>query len=411
MTVSRADCERLDANDPLAHVRERFHLPEGVIYLDGNSLGALPAGTPAKLQQVVAEQWGNDLIASWNTHGWIDYPISVGERIAPLVGAAPGQIICTDSVSNNLFKVLTSALALRPGRTTILSTADNFPTDLYMAQGIEDLLGSDRCVLETAPLESLADALDEKVAVLMLTEVDFRTGERLDMAAWTRRAHEAGALIAWDLSHSTGAFPVELDQAGADFAVGCGYKFLCGGPGAPAFVYVAERLQETAKQPLAGWMGHARPFGFEARYEPASGIARFASGTPPIIAMAALDAALDIFDGIDLETVHAKSIALSETFEQLIVPTGNELALAGPTDASRRGSQISFRAEGAYAMIQALIEQGVIGDFREPDILRFGFAPLYTRFVDVFDAANALCDVVKTGRWRAPVFSQRQKVT
>lgn len=411
--ITRDDCASMDAADPLAHLRDAFDLPSDTIYLDGNSLGALPRVTPARLAKVIEAEWGQELIRSWNSNQWIDYPTRIGERIARLVGAAPGQVISTDSVSNNLFKLLAAGLALRPDRTTILSVTDNFPTDLYIAQGLQRLLGTERCNVRAVAAEDLQTALLDDVAIVMLTEVNFRTGERFDMKAWTDRAHASGALILWDLSHSAGAMPISLDACDVDMAVGCGYKFLNGGPGAPAFLYAAKRLHDDLHQPLSGWLGHARPFDFTADYEPAPGILRFASGTPSILAMAALDCGLEVFEGLNLGSLRHKSLAQGDLLIELIESREalTTLKLASPREHVKRGSQVCFRHEGAYAMCQALIADGVIGDFREPDILRFGLAPLYLRHVDIFDAVEKLEAIAATGRWREPVYNERGKVT
>lgn len=410
--LTREDCAAMDAADPLASKRDAFELPDA-IYLDGNSLGALPRATSPRVKALIEKEWGGDLIGSWNTNAWIDYPLDIGSRIAALIGAAPDTVLCTDSVSNNIFKVLGATLALQPDRRVIVSLRDNFPTDLYMAQGLQTLVGDARCELRTTTRDELASAIDDSVAIVMLTEVNFRTGERLDMQYWTTRAHEAGAMVLWDLSHSAGAMPIELETCNVDFAVGCGYKFLNGGPGAPAFVYAARRHHAALRQPLSGWMGHARPFDFSPAYEPAPGIERFASGTPSILAMAALSCGLDVFDDVDMSVLRQKSLALGDVFIELVEESGalSPLTLASPREHADRGSQVCFRHEHAYPMIQALIADGVIGDFREPDILRFGLTPLYLRFVDIFDAVTRLSQIVSTERWRAPAFNERNRVT
>ncbi len=403
----------LDAMDPLADVRRAFKLPSDKVYLDGNSLGALPTNVLERLRSVVEAEWGADLITSWNAHAWIDLPTTTGDRIGNLVGAAPGQVLVCDSISVNLFKLLAFALALRPGRARILSDSANFPTDLYIAQGLQQLVGTARCELEVLPVDELADAVDERVAAVMLTHVDFRSGQIHDMARWTELAHSHGALMLWDLAHSAGAMPLMLDALHVDLAVGCGYKYLNGGPGAPAYVYVAGRHQQAARQPIAGWMGHAAPFDFEPVYEPASDIRRFLSGTPPILSLSALDAALGVFDGLDLKDVRAKSVALGEHFLQLL---GKEDVLAGfelasPSDPHERGSHLVLRHPFAYEVCQALIERGVITDFRAPDLLRIGFAPLYVRFADVARCVEILAEIFATGRYRDPKFATRARVT
>lgn len=403
------DPASLDADDPLAPLRDQFALPEGVIYLDGNSLGALPRVVQARMADVVATQWGEGLIRSWNTHDWIDLPGRVGDRIARLIGAAPGTVTVADSTSINLFKVLVTALRLRPDRRVILSEKRNFPTDAYIAAGAADLLGQGH-ELRLVEADELAGALNADVAVLMLTEVNYRTGARLDMSALTNAAHGAGALTVWDLAHSAGAFPVDLGGAEADFAVGCGYKYLNGGPGAPAFVYVAPRHLAGLRQPLTGWLGHAAPFSFAEIYQPAEGIAAMRVGTPPILSMSALDAALDVFDGVDLAALRVKADRLFELFTGEVARLAPDVELLTPTDPTRRGTQVSLRRPEAYAVMQALIARGVIGDFREPDILRFGLTPLYLRYADVAEAAAILGDILATRSWDRPEFRQRAKV-
>ncbi|NND83190.1 MAG: kynureninase [Gammaproteobacteria bacterium] len=403
----------LDANDSLASKRVEFKIPEGLIYLDGNSLGPLPAGIEQRLQEMITQQWGQDLISSWNKHQWIDLPVKVGERIAPLLGAAPGQVVCCDSISVNLFKLLGAALQLNSPRRVVLSQQDNFPTDLYTAQGIAGLLGDARCQLKQVSSDALYDALDETVAVLMLTHVNFRSGAMHDMRELTRRAHDVGALVIWDLAHSAGAVPLALDADNVDFAVGCGYKYLNGGPGAPAFVYVAERLQQRVEQPLSGWMGHSAPFNFDAGYAAAAGAKRFLSGTPPILSMAVLDAALDVFDGVDMQDVRAKSQQLCQMFLGLMrqLELLPKMPCASPANDKERGSQLAFQHGDAFAIAQALIDQQVIVDFRAPDILRFGFCPLYTRFEDIWHAVHRLSEIVTSGTYKQEIFNQRGAVT
>lgn len=403
------DPAALDAVDPLASRRDQFALPDGVIYLDGNSLGALPKAVPLRMAEVVATQWGEGLIRSWNTHDWIDLPGRLGDRIARLIGAAPGTVTVADSTSINLFKALVTALRLRPDRRVILSEKRNFPTDAYIAAGVADLLGQGH-ELRLVEADELAGAVNTDVAALMLTEVNYRTGARLDMPALTSAAHNAGALTVWDLAHSAGAFPIDLSGAEADFAVGCGYKYLNGGPGAPAFVYAAPRHLAGLCQPLTGWLGHTAPFSFAETYRPAEGIAAMRVGTPPILSMSALDAALDAFDGVDLAAVRAKADRLFELFTGEVARLAPELELLTPSDPSRRGTQVSLRHPQAYAVMQALIARGVIGDFREPDILRFGLTPLYLRFADVAQAAAILGDILATRGWDRREFRQRNKV-
>ena len=404
--LERARC--LDAGDPLEEFRERFDVPEGVIYLDGNSLGCLPKATPERLEQVVREEWGRDLIRSWNSAGWIDLSSKIGTKIAPLIGARADEVIACDSTSINLFKLISAALAMRPGRKVVLSEPGNFPTDLYMIEGLERQGLTER---RLAPREALADALDGDVALLLLTHTHYKTGELFDMAALTQAAHEAGALVLWDLSHSGGALPVDLNGCEADFAVGCGYKYFNGGPGAPAYAFVAERHLKAARQPLTGWMGHAAPFAFSDDYKAAPGVEKLLCGTPPILGLAALEVGVDLVAEIGVDRLYEKSQALSEFFRQCLSERGVVLDLVSPTDPDARGSQLSFRHDEAYAICQALIARGVIGDFRDPDILRFGFAPAYLCFEDMAEAARHLAEVLETGEWQREEFRERAAVT
>ncbi|MEZ0065050.1 kynureninase [Streptacidiphilus sp. MAP12-20] len=402
---TREEALALDAADPLRGFRERFTLPKDVLYLDGNSLGALPAHTPERLRRMVEEEWGNGLIRSWNEAGWYDLPRGLGDRIAPLVGSAPGQIVVCDSTSVNLFKVLTAALRLRPGRSTLVSELGSFPTDLYLTEGVAPawrlLLGRDG--------DTLDELLDADTAVVLLSHVDYRTGRLQDMAAVTAKVQASGALMVWDLCHSVGALPVELDACGADFAVGCGYKYLNGGPGAPAFLYAAARHHDAARQPLTGWFGHAEPFAMSPEYAPAAGIGRFLTGTPPLLSFAGLDAALDVWASVDMALVRAKSLSLTSFFLRATDALG--LPTVTPRVDSERGSQVSLQHESAYAVVQALIARGVIGDFRERDVMRFGFTPLYVSHADVLDAAEALRDVLESKSYLDPRFTQRGAVT
>ena len=403
----------LDARDPLAPLRGEFDLPEGIVYLDGNSLGPLAHRVRQRLQTVVDEEWGRSLIASWNRHGWIGLPRTVGEKIAPLLGAAPGQVMCTDSVSVNLFKLLSCALELRRGRTVVLTTEDNFPTDLYTAEGVAALLGPARCTVRRVSPADVESALDADVAVLLLTQVDYRTGRLHDVARLTERARAGGALALWDLSHSVGVVPLALDAWGVDLAVGCGYKFLNGGPGAPAFVYVAERWQHAARQPLTGWMGHRSAFDFAPAYAPAEGAERFLSGTPGVLGMAALDAALELFDGVSVEALRTKSLALTELFIGAVDGREGlaEVQVLTPRAPGERGSHVSLVHPEAWSVSQALIEAGVVVDFRAPDAVRFGFAPMYTRYADVAAAVAALEDVLGSRRYEEARFQERRRVT
>ncbi len=409
---TRADCVAHDAEDPLKEYRSRFALPEGVIYLDGNSLGALPHAARERVRAVVADEWGRGLIRSWNDAGWIALAETVGAKIAQLIGAKANEVIACDSTSVNLFKLLAAALMRDPGRRVILTNEENFPTDGFVAAGLADWLG-DAVTCRSVAGTDVLDALDQNTAVLTLTHVDYRTGALWDMAAVTRAAHEAGALMLWDLSHSAGAVPLDLNGCAVDLAVGCGYKYLNGGPGAPAYLYVAEALQDALRQPIAGWMGHAAPFAFAGPYEPAPGIARMLVGTPPVIQLAALDAALDPLLEAGMPALRAKSARLTALFIACVEAAcgGLGLTLASPRDAAARGSQVSFQHGAGYAVMQALIARGVIGDFRAPDLIRFGFAPLYLRYADVWDAADTLRAVLQTEAWRAPEFQERRRVT
>lgn len=411
--ITQADAQAMDATDPLAHKRAEFDLPDSVTYLDGNSLGCLPGAVRARVTEVVDQQWGTDLIKSWNMHGWIDLPVLTGEKIARIIGAAPGQVISCDSISINLFKLLSAALGLQSGRRVVLSQQDNFPTDLYMVQGLSDLLGAHRCQLLTVPADELEQHLTDEVAVLMLTHVNFRSGYIHDMQRLTELAHHKGILVIWDLAHSAGVLPLQLDQCQVDFAVGCTYKYLNAGPGAPAFLYVATRHLPTVTQALSGWMGHLSPFQFSAEYAGAPGIEKFLTGTPPVISMSALDAALDVFNNVNMQDVRHKSIQLTELFVTLAaqMPALAALSLASPVDAQQRGAQLAWRHPHAYAICQALIAEGVIGDFRAPDILRLGFSPLYLRYEDIWRSVQVLANIMETGRWQQEKFSQTSRVT
>jgi kynureninase len=418
MGISRADCQRLDEEDPLRALREQFELPEGIIYLDGNSLGALPRTAAARVQAAVTEEWGRGLIRSWNTAGWITLPARVGDKIARLIGADPGEVVVADSTSVNLYKVLSAALAMAaadvPGQRVILSERQNFPTDLYIAQSLAQEHGYELALCD-APEEITARLGEGGVAVLMLTHVNYRTGRMHDLKGLTDLAHEHGTMVLWDLAHSAGAVPLALKADGADFAVGCGYKYLNGGPGAPAFAWVHPRHADRFEQPLSGWMGHAEPFAFTPDYRPAPGIARYLCGTPAVLAMTALECGVDTVLAVPgMEALRKKSLALTDLFMELVETrcAGHGLALATPRAHADRGSQVSYtREDGGYAIMQALIARNVIGDFRAPDLLRFGFTPLYVCFADVWDAVEALREVLETGAWREPRFQARAAVT
>ncbi|PWC33387.1 kynureninase [Azospirillum sp. TSO35-2] len=390
--------------------RAQFRLPDGVIYLDGNSLGPLPVAAEQRVARTLTEEWGTQLIRGWNSAGWMTQPRAIGDRVARLIGAPPGSVVMGDTLSIKVYQALAAALALRPGRKVILSDSGNFPTDLYMAEGLIATLGQGH-VLRVVEPEAVEAAIGDDLAVLMLTEVDYRTGRLHDMAALTARAHAAGALTVWDLAHSAGALPVDLLGAGADFAVGCTYKYLNGGPGAPAFIYVAPDHADTARPALSGWMGHEAPFAFDRSYRPGEGIERMRVGTPPVIALAALDAALDVWDGVDMADIRRTSIALCDLFIGLVEATCPELELASPRDGTRRGSQVSFRHPQGYAVMQALIDRGVIGDFRAPDVLRFGFTPLYIGADEVRAAVAVLQQVLDARLWDRPDYHRKAIVT
>jgi kynureninase len=407
MTLDEA--QQIDASDPLAFARERFRLPEGVIYLDGNSLGALPVAAPTALASTAEQQWGDDLIASWNKHGWIDWPTRIAAKLAPIVGAKTSELLIADSTTVCLFKLLAAAARARPDRKTILTQKRNFPTDLYVAQGLADMLG---LRVKGVDPEEVVGAIDEDTAVVTFTHVDYRTAAFYDIRSVNDAARAAGALVVWDLSHSAGAVELDLNGCGAELAIGCGYKYLNGGPGAPAFIYVAEQLQDELRSPLQGWMGHAEPFAFVDNYRPAKGMLKFLTGTPSILALAALEAGLDTFDGIAMRELAAKSRKLSQLFiDEVEERCGDNVALASPRDSIQRGSHVVFAHPEGYAVMQALIARGVIGDFRAPDLMRFGFCPLYNRFAEIVGAAEILANILASREWDQPRFHARSKVT
>ena len=419
--ITLADCRDMDARDPLAALRQQFALPQGVIYLDGNSLGAAPKAAQARAQQVIAEEWGNGLIRSWNTARWFDMPQRLGNKLARLIGAGADEVVVTDTTSTNLFKVLAAALRRQheaaPGRRVIVSERNNFPTDLYITQGLMDMLatlGQTQYELRLidGPQE-LQAALQDDVALLLLTHVNYQTGYMYDMAAATRMAHAKGVLAIWDLCHSAGAVPVDLNGAEADYAVGCTYKFLNGGPGAPAFLWVHGRHQDQFWQPLSGWWGHARPFAMEPQYDAHAGIRRYLCGTQPITALALVECGLDTFAATDMQQLRAKSLALTTLFMDLVAQECADfpLQLITPVDTQRRGSQVSYEHPDGFAVVQALIERGVIPDYREPRIMRFGFTPLYIGYEDVWNAVAILQDILRSGSWNQPRFQQRGTVT
>ncbi len=400
--ISRADCTARDARDALAPLREQFALPAGVIYLDGNSLGARPRAALARAQDVIAREWGQDLIRSWNTAGWFDAPKRLGDRLAPLIGARAGEVVITDTTSLNLFKALAAALHMqaadpqRAARRVIVTERSNFPTDIYMAQGLASWLARGYTVRLVDSVDALAGAIDGECAVVMLTHVNYRTGYQHDMAAMSAQAHQAGALIVWDLAHSAGAVPLNLHADGADLAVGCTYKYLNGGPGSPAFIWVPQRHQANFSQPLSGWWGHAAPFAMLPDFAPTEGIGRALCGTQPIVSLSLVACGLDVFEQTSMAAIRSKSLALTDLFIALVEQrcASHPLLLETPREHARRGSQVSFSHPHGYAVMQALIRRGVIGDYREPAIMRFGFTPLYTSFADVWDAVEILSEIL-----------------
>ena len=415
--TTRSHCLALDEQDPLAPLRRQFALPEGVIYLDGNSLGARPLTALARAQAVIAEEWGNGLIRSWNSAGWADLSQRLGNRLAPLIGAGHGEVVITDTTSINLFKVLSAALTVQrqrqPHRKVIVSEASNFPTDLYIAEGLAELLQQGYALRLVNSPDELPQAIDQDVAVVMLTHVNYKTGYMYDMQALTALSHECGALSIWDLAHSAGAVPIDLHQAGADYAIGCTYKYLNGGPGSQAFVWVNPALVDVVRQPLSGWFGHTRQFAMESNYAPSAGIARYLCGTQPITSLAMVECGLEIFAQTDMASLRSKSLALTDLFITLVEArcAAHELVLITPREHARRGSHVSFEHPEGYAVIQALIARGVIGDYREPRIMRFGFTPLYTSFTEVFDAVEILGEILDNRTWDQPQFKVRNSVT
>ncbi|MDQ2961302.1 MAG: kynureninase [Candidatus Dormibacteraeota bacterium] len=409
-TIDREGCADRDRADPLAAFRSRFAIPDGLVYLDGNSLGALPRETMASVETAVAGEWGGGLVRSWSSAGWMTLPVLVGDKIARLVGAGPGEVIVGDSTTVCLYKVVRAALAMRAGRHLVLTETENFHTDLYVA----DAAARDaEASLLAVPRAELMNRLGDDVAVLLLTHVDYRTGEMHDMSAVTSAAHEVGALVVWDLSHSVGAVPVALGAAGADLAAGCGYKYLNGGPGAPAFMYVRGGLQDDLINPLPGWLGHSDPFAFEPRFRPAAGIRSMVTGTPPVLQLVALSSALDVWLDADMAAVRAKSLELTELFIMLVEQrcAGAGFSVLSPREPSRRGSQVSLGHRDGYGIVQALAEHDVVADFRAPDTCRFGFAPLYLRHVDVWDAVDRLCTVLDQRAHLDPRFAVRAAIT
>jgi kynureninase len=417
MTTQRHECEVKDSADPLAFARARFRLPADKIYLDGNSLGALPHATIEAIEASICSDWGNDLIGAWNSANWVNLPATVGAKLAPLLGVNANEVIIADSTSVNIFKLLAGVLMLpdmanNVERNIIISERDNFPTDLYIAEGINAMLGQ-RYTLKLVAAEEVALSMNNQTAALLITQVNYRTGYVHDMAALNAAARQAGTHIVWDLSHSAGAIPLQLNADRAEFAVGCGYKYLNGGPGAPGYLYVAGKYQTLLSTPLSGWFGHKSPFLFSVSYLPADNMQRFLCGTPSVLATVALRCGLETFDGIALQTVRAKSLALTDLFLNLMDEHCADFGFecVSPKAHASRGSQLSFAHDDAYAVMQALIDRGVVGDFRAPNLIRFGFTPLYTRFVDCFDAVMVIKAVMQSGAWRDAKYRERLAVT
>jgi kynureninase len=411
-TVSRDGCVARDLNDPLRSLRDRFHIPEGVIYLDGNSLGPMPRAAASILSRTIEQEWGDDLIRSWNFAGWFDMPVRLGDRLGPLLGAAPGQTVVCDTTSINLFKAIHAAIGLRPDRDVVIAEDASFPTDLYIIEGAMNSAGRPmqrRLVGGDGP--SIEALLDQRVAAAVLSHVNYRTGELSDIEAITKLIHDAGALVVWDVCHSVGVIELAFDRDAVDFAVGCTYKYLNGGPGSPAFIYVARAHHAAARHPLSGWWGHAEPFAFDRDFAPDAGIKRFLCGTQPIISLRGVDVALDAIEDVELSALRERSLALSELFIARVTALLPELDIVTPRDPALRGSQVSIACDKGYAVVQAMIERGVIGDFRAPDIIRFGFSPLYLRYADVWDAADILAECVNAEVWRDPRFSRQLAVT
>jgi len=412
--LTREDFIKLDTLDSIKKVREQFALPKDVIYFDGNSLGPLPKNTIKSLDSVIQREWGDGLIRSWNDENWINLPRNLGNQIAPLIGAKEGEVIVVDSTSVNLFKVLSSALMLNKNRKVIVSEAANFPSDLYILEGVNNMFGEsyERCLIDEGD-DEIEKYIDSSTAVVVLSHINYKTGRITDLKKITTFAHEKGALVVWDISHSVGVFPMNLHDLGVDFAVGCTYKHLNGGPGAPGFLFVHSSLIEKVSQPLTGWLGHIKPFDFEVEYKPANDINKFICGTPPIIAYKAIESGLEIFKDLSIIEIREKSTKLSEMFIQLMKQECTEFGftLFSPKNSEQRGSQISFLHENAYSIIQALISHGIIGDYREPNVMRFGISPLYMRFEDVWNAITCLREIMQTGEWQSEKFKKKNYVT
>lgn len=409
--ITRAECQALDETDILAPLRQEFTLSEGEIYLDGNSLGPVSSSVRRRVNEVLDDEWGHGLVRSWSNAGWMDAPTKLGDRIAPLIGAQPGEVLVADTLTFLIAKLIGGALELRPDRHVVLTDAANFHSDIYIIEAMCQRAGRP-VTMKTIDRSRLDEELTDDVALVEFTQIDYRTGEALDMAGITEKVHAAGALMLWDFAHSAGAVPLDVTGANVDFAAGCGYKYLNGGPGVPGFIYVRKSWQGTLRNPLPGWLGHARPFDFELTYDPAKGMQAFVTSSPSIVALAALDGALDVWDRTSMQEVRVKSLALTDLFIQLVQERlPGVFDVVTPLDHAKRGSQVALRHPQGYGIIQALIEVGVIGDFRAPDICRFGFTPLYLRFVDVFDGVERLVDVMESGSFRDPRYAARNAVT
>ena len=412
--LTREDCAKLDREDPVSEFRDEFVLPENTIYLDGNSLGALPRTTIHQMEKTVQKDWGMGLIRSWNEAEWITMPQRLGDKIAPLIGAKPGEVVVVDSTSINLFKVLVAALRLKKDRNVIVSEQENFPSDLYISEGVMEIIGGtyERRLLPEGD-DAIEELIDETVAVVMLCHVNYKNGHIHDMRRVTQAAHSKGALVIWDLSHGTGVIPIDLNGTDSDFAVGCGYKYLNGGPGAPAYLYVKEALLKEVTQPLTGWLGHTDPFAFDTEYKPADDISKFICGTPPILSYAAVESGLEIFERASIEAIREKGKRLTNLFIRLMEQECDSFGfkLLSPRDSERRGCQVAYAHSDGFPIVQALVARGVIGDFREPNIVRFGFTPLYIRYIDVWETVTRLSAIMESGEWKRPEFQERGIVT
>ena len=409
---TRTDFEALDASDPLAGFRGEFFLPKGVIYLNGNSLGAMPLAAAERAKRVVEHEWAEGLIGSMNTAGWYELPSTLGRKIAPIVGAKPNEVVLTDAVGINLYKVVAAALKLQPDRRVVVMEGSNFPTNNYMVQGLLEELDKGYTI-RFAEADTMLDAIDEDVAAICITHVHYKTGNILDMAAITEKAHAVGAAAVWDLCHSAGAMPVDLNGCNVDFAVGCTYKYINCGPGAPSLLFAAERHHGKYTQPLTGWYGHADPFGFERDYRPVEDVRQMLTGTQATVSLSIAEIGIDIMLRADMNQIREKSMRMTDLFIELVEERCGEhgFELISPRDASSRGSQVSFHNDDGYSIIRAMHDKGVICDFRAPGKTRFGFAPLYIRYIDVWDAVDRLHDILANETWKEPQYQVRETVT